>query len=72
MCIWFYLIYMLQYCSETSVTRINIICAYHLLFVNHLTGVQKGIFIDENDLNSFVFQDITAFMSGSGCIKHSS
>ena len=63
---------MLQYCGETSVTRINIICAYHLLVVNHSTGVQKGIFFYENDLSSFVFQDITAFMSGSGCIKNSS
>ena len=42
---------------------INILYVYHVLVVNHLTGVQTGIFMGENDC-SFVFQEITAFLSG--------
>ena len=45
-----------------------------MFVVIHLTRVQTGI-MDENDkffCFFFFFQDITAYMSGSGCMKNMS
>ena len=52
----------LQNAGETSV-RIDIVYVYHVFVAYHLTGLQVGIFIGENDFPSFVLQEITAFMS---------
>ena len=40
-----------MYSGESSVTRIDIVivCVYHVFVANHLTGVQMGNFIGEND-----------------------